>query len=574
MGDLESYRVLVLGDFHYGESYSSAGAMALEQYGYSHSTERLRPFIEASDSFIVNLETPLVDPEVSPSPFTGEKAYVHWADPEASGAALKALGVDAVSLGNNHTLDHGPEGLESTFHALSQLGIAWFGAGRNLDEARAPYRVELPERVGGGEIHFHGSFQYSRRSDEVFGFYADETSSGCAPLSLSDVPSARDQGSSVNSFQVAFPHWGANYKWRTRGQYRLAHRFLNKDYDLVLGHGGHALQEVHRKQQRWVVYGLGNGMFNSGGRWQQYEEETGILPFSFWAMLEIHRDADQRWLSLKLYPVYSNNRATDFRPGPIFSEDFDRMVQTLSEKPTRPWRFINWAQTTGSDDLGNFLKLDLGLWTPGERPARLEASTPTGDPNEWPLRSPHVDVEDRILAIRKPLGTSIVPLAAEADGASVYWLDRRLALVEANNRRLLAHTYRAHESSLGASIISDKVLTAELLEKAEVATPRSMVVDSAEAAVRARATLSGAVVVKPSNGRKSRGVSTGLLTDDEVHEAFILASKHGSRIIVQEHIEVDQELRVMASPDRVVAVNGRVLPHVIGGWRLHHWAAD
>lgn len=128
MGDVESYRVLVLGDFHYGESYSSAGAKGLEQYGYSHSTERLRPFIEASDSFIVNFETPLAGPEVSPFSFTGENACFHCADPDASGATLKGLGVDAVSLANNCTSDHGPERLESTLRALSQQGIDWFGA--------------------------------------------------------------------------------------------------------------------------------------------------------------------------------------------------------------------------------------------------------------------------------------------------------------------------------------------------------------------------------------------------------------------------------------------------------------
>ena len=261
---METYRVLVLGDFHFGESYGSAGAKILREYGYSHSTVHLRPFVNASDSVVLNLETPLVDPVTVPSPYEGKKAYIHWGSIKETVAELQELKVDAVSLANNHTLDHGTAGLESTFHALKGGGIEWFGAGRNLDEARVPYRLTLPDRVGGGEIHFHGSFQYSSRYDRDYAFYASRSSPGCAPLSIGEVPSARAGSPRDDSLHVAFPHWGANYAWRSEKQYRLAHRFLRKDYDLVLGHGGHALQEVHRKLQRWVVFGIGNGNFHAG----------------------------------------------------------------------------------------------------------------------------------------------------------------------------------------------------------------------------------------------------------------------------------------------------------------------
>lgn len=42
----EIYRVLVLGDFHYGESYTGEGAKSLEDYGYDHSTAHLKTFRE------------------------------------------------------------------------------------------------------------------------------------------------------------------------------------------------------------------------------------------------------------------------------------------------------------------------------------------------------------------------------------------------------------------------------------------------------------------------------------------------------------------------------------------------
>lgn len=567
MENVESYRVLIIGDFHYGESYTRAGAPMLKEHGYPHSTAHLRPFIDASDSFIINLETPLTDPAGSTNPLVGKKPYIHWANPVGSGEALKDLGVDAVSLANNHMLDQGERGLESTFQTLSRLGIDWFGAGRTLEESRAPYQLRLPDRVGGGEIHLHGSFQYSVRHDRDFGFYADENSPGCAPLKVSEVPAARNEATSSDTFQVAFPHWGANYAWRTEGQYRLAHRFIKKDYDLILGHGAHSLQEVHRKQQRWVVYGLGNGVFNSGGRWRRYEDEHGILPFSFWAMLEVNRQGEHRWLTLKLYPVYSDNSSTSFQPQPVSGEDFSRVLSTLASRPARPWRFDNPAQGAGLDELGHYLSLDLGEWARREKPSLLENENGGSDPSDWPLRSPGIEIEDKILRLNKFLGTSILAIGAQNAGGVTRWISSRIAVIERGDRRLIAQSYRVHESSLGAAIVKDKVLAAQLLESAGVSTPKTVLVNSSAQAVSAAANIPGPVVIKPRDGRKSRGVSTGLYAEHEVREAFEIARKHGREILVQEHIEVEEELRVMASTQHVVAVNGRVLPHIVGDGR-------
>jgi len=58
-------------------------------------------------------------------------------------AAYKALGIDLVSLANNHSLDWGKEGLCDTFEALRGVNVAFTGAGFNATQARRPYRVEV-----------------------------------------------------------------------------------------------------------------------------------------------------------------------------------------------------------------------------------------------------------------------------------------------------------------------------------------------------------------------------------------------------------------------------------------------
>ena len=65
------------------------------------------------------------------------KAYTFRANPSKV-EILDELGVDVVSLANNHVYDYGNEALLDTFDTLSEAGISYFGAGKNLQEACKP----------------------------------------------------------------------------------------------------------------------------------------------------------------------------------------------------------------------------------------------------------------------------------------------------------------------------------------------------------------------------------------------------------------------------------------------------
>lgn len=51
---------------------------------------------------------------------------------------LKTLGINVVSLANNHAYDLGWSGIEHTFSELKKLGIKHCGVGRNPKEASEP----------------------------------------------------------------------------------------------------------------------------------------------------------------------------------------------------------------------------------------------------------------------------------------------------------------------------------------------------------------------------------------------------------------------------------------------------
>lgn len=598
--DTYSYKVLLVGDFHYGESYRKAGGAILRDYGYSYSTEYLRPFIAACDHVVVNLETPVARPTDYPSPYAEEKDYVHWADPEHAPEALRELGVDAVTLANNHSGDLGLEALEATLETLSAAGISTFGAGRTKAEAEAPYEIALPEAVGGGSLSFYGAFEYKKRYDRDYDFYAGEDSPGCATLSRDDAPMRAGSAETDPRMHISFPHWGPNYAWKSRGQSRLASRLAAEGYDLVVGHGSHAVQEVQKLGDRWMVYSLGNGNFQSSGRWKRYERENGIFSLGFWAVLEVSKTpGEERHVWLNLYPVYVDNKATNYQPQPVHKNDFQELVYVLRSEGELPTS----GATMEQDSLGFHLRLDVAQWPEGARPIATSDSqnTTTEDTESAPGQSvpsaqaatsseptqytpltaedwPDVmasepnryDSDEAHAVIREQeengrnAGTIVITRAAERHGADIKWYDHRTASITYGHRRAIAHRQVCVDTTVSGAIVKNKLLTKQLLQRQAVNVPNGSLVSSATEAVTIAERLNVPVVVKPRFGRGGKGITVNLTEADEIEAAYYRAEAVDRRgVLVEEFID-GVEFRILGTPDQAVGAVRRLLPHVVG----------
>jgi poly-gamma-glutamate synthesis protein (capsule biosynthesis protein) len=78
---------------------------------------------------VLNLEC-CISERGSPVRLRG-KPFFFRAPPQAV-ELLAHLGVDCVTLANNHALDFGEAALLDTFHQLDSAGIGWVGAGWDL----------------------------------------------------------------------------------------------------------------------------------------------------------------------------------------------------------------------------------------------------------------------------------------------------------------------------------------------------------------------------------------------------------------------------------------------------------
>src|SRR5262249_11768998 len=88
--------------------------------------------VREADYVVGNLEVPLTsvdNPQREDIVLRGDPALI----PDVA-----ALGVDAVSVANNHCGDHGWEALQGMADELRRSGVTPLGIGGNLEEALAP----------------------------------------------------------------------------------------------------------------------------------------------------------------------------------------------------------------------------------------------------------------------------------------------------------------------------------------------------------------------------------------------------------------------------------------------------
>jgi len=355
-GDLTGTNVRVLfgGDFAFGDTYEE-GRKIIERYGHGHGMKNLAPLLNRSDFSMVNLETPLTSVDIRP--YRALKKWVHRGHPDAYARLLKEYRIHAVALANNHATDCGTEGLLETIRVLDKASVLRTGAGGDAREAARPLIREIA--VGNDLIRL-----------AVFAAYEDDRIIGAEP----DWPFASEEKPGVNllasesvfqgikafkeknpkGLAVVFPHWGANYSWKSPAQTERARQLIDAGADIVIGHGAHMLQEIENYQGRWIIYSLGNFVFNTPGRYAK----NNAWPYSAVAFLIFAANQDGRSVRVRLYPIVTDNLATGYQPRAVEENEFNTVVEVLREKSARapaPQRSL----TTGKDEMGFYLEGDV-----------------------------------------------------------------------------------------------------------------------------------------------------------------------------------------------------------------------
>jgi poly-gamma-glutamate capsule biosynthesis protein CapA/YwtB (metallophosphatase superfamily) len=199
----------------------------------------------AADLFLLDLECVISDRGARwPDP---RKPFFFRAPPAAIDA-LVHLGVDCVTLANNHALDYGTEALLDTLRRLDAAGIAHVGAGIDEASARAPSVFDVDHlRAGIVGVTDHPA-AYAAGPDCPGVAYADLRRR--VPGWLVEVVSGLG-----TDIVVVTPHWGPNMVGApVRHVRRAAAALRSAGATLVAGHSAHVFHGVGDG----VLYDLGD----------------------------------------------------------------------------------------------------------------------------------------------------------------------------------------------------------------------------------------------------------------------------------------------------------------------------
>lgn len=207
----------------------------------------LKSVLNEANYKVFNLETPLVN-QKSPIKKSGPSLI---ASPETI-EALKQLGVNLVTLANNHILDQGEKGLESTIKTLETAQISWIGVGYNNKNICSSRIVEIEGR----KIGFYACAEHEF---SIVGNLQPGANPFDARISLTDISQLKKKC----DYLIVLYHGGKEeYRYPTPELQKSCRSAVDAGADLVLCQHSHCIgceEEYHGSR---IVYGQGNFIFD------------------------------------------------------------------------------------------------------------------------------------------------------------------------------------------------------------------------------------------------------------------------------------------------------------------------
>ena len=248
--------LLFAGDILLDDEYAVMATMKKRENGVfdSYSEETMRE-MQSADIFMVNNEFTYTN---RGTPTEG-KTFTFRADPECA-AILLDMGVDIVSLANNHAYDFGEISMLDTFDTLNNIEMPYVGAGLNLDDAAQTIYFEVEDT----KIGIVSATQIERVSNPDTK-PATETSPGVFRcFSETRIYDEIAKAKENCDFVVAYVHWGTEstdeLDW---SQPDISVKLAEAGADLIVGAHPHVLQEIANVKGVPTIFSLGNYLFNS-----------------------------------------------------------------------------------------------------------------------------------------------------------------------------------------------------------------------------------------------------------------------------------------------------------------------
>lgn len=277
------------------QGYAGTFNEMYDQKGPAYFFQNVKDIFEADDMTIVNFEGVLTE-----SNDKVEKAYNLKGKPEYNQILVDA-DIEAASLGNNHRIDYGKQGMIDTQAALDEIGLTYA-----YDDVTDIYETKDGIKIGIVSV------------DEVYDGTKVETylQDGIARL--------KEEGANII---LACCHWGIEHVYYPESyQTELGQKCIDWGADFVIGCHPHVLQGIDNYHGKYMLYSLGNFCF--GGNRNPQDKDTMIAQVTFQLEDGVPRgEARLQVIPCTLSSVTSRN---DFCPTPAQGEKRESIIENLN----------------------------------------------------------------------------------------------------------------------------------------------------------------------------------------------------------------------------------------------------
>ena len=244
--------------------------------------QNMREYFLDDDLTLVNFEGTLTESTYVP-PKKKENQFLFSAPP-AYVSVLPDNGIEAVSLENNHVLDHGQEVYEETQRTLEEAGIVWSNSEHmGIFETKGIQIAML-------------SYLCIDRYDQLW----DKVPA--------DIKAAKERYPLVI---VSF-HWGNELDYApTNNQIRMGRLAADSGADLVIGHHSHRMNPIEQYNGVYICYSLGNFCFSGNSK------PSDMSSFVFQIRFRV-KDGKCTSRGFRIIPIRISSRSgrNDFIPTP------------------------------------------------------------------------------------------------------------------------------------------------------------------------------------------------------------------------------------------------------------------
>ncbi len=199
----------------------------------------IRDILAQDDLTVVNFEGTLADSVVIPSNKRNNE-YLFLA-PTSYAATLPDNSIEAATMENNHVMDFGEDGYQSTMRALSEAEVVMANSST----------LGIYE-VNGIKIGMLAYQTFNGGYDRIYAALQN------------DIDHARSEGCDIVTVSY---HWGDELDYYPNAnQQKLGKFTIDAGADLVIGHHSHRINPIEEYNGRYIVYSLGNFSFSGNNK--------------------------------------------------------------------------------------------------------------------------------------------------------------------------------------------------------------------------------------------------------------------------------------------------------------------